>query len=333
MAITLITGSPGSGKTLYTVDKLLPELIAREYKVPGDDAGERKVKTTIYSNITGLVLEHERMDAAMLDSWPDWARPGDVIVFDEFQRVWPAAPSGQKVSPGIQGLETHRHRGVDFILITQHPRLIHTNVRSLISRHLHFRRLGKTKSASVYEWDLCSAGLQFSKTVRKFIYRYSKKSFQNYISSELHTKPMGSLPFLFWVVLFALVGSSFAAYRFYHKFLAAQEVNVVREAEDEQNRRLIDDIAKSERLNAIKLEIIKPKMTVEDVLKEELDSVYRRSHSPFGRDVQKTGSADVVNNDWCIKSWHPFRCDCAPDMPVDEVLKRCTPFIDDYLRP
>ena len=93
----------------------------------------------IYTNIRGLLIDHELIDAGDnqgLGDWHKWAKPGAVIVFDEFQRAWPPRPNGSKVPEEIQALDTHRHMGVDFILITQNVINTDRHVHGLVGRHL-----------------------------------------------------------------------------------------------------------------------------------------------------------------------------------------------------
>lgn len=205
--ITLITGNPGAGKTLYCVSNLLRDLIGSVVK--SVDAGGREVETprVVFTNINGLLLDHELIDGSDtggLANWHEWAKPGAVICFDEVQREWKPRPNGSKVPKCIEMLETHRHMGVDFIILTQHPGLIDQNIRALVGRHLHVRRFGGVGAAIVYEWDHCSRSLLYSKSLGKKPFRYSKEVFNLYKSAELHTKPKTTIPTLAFVVLGAL---------------------------------------------------------------------------------------------------------------------------------
>jgi len=208
--ITIITGTPGAGKTLYTIQKLLAPLVGTH--VPKDENGVTTLHPrTIYTNINGLQLEHELIgpggtwtgkggdweydgNPEGLRNWHNWVKPGAVIVFDEVQKVWPQRANGSAVPPDIQGLETHRHMGVDFILITQGPTLVDRNLHMLCGRHLHVRRVASMPFATVYEWDLMSRSLNFKAAMSKAPFRYSKKIQKLYISSSLHTKQKRALP-------------------------------------------------------------------------------------------------------------------------------------------
>lgn len=207
--ITIITGTPGAGKTLYTIEKLLQPLVGVTITYTNDQGQEVTAPRTIYTNINGLLLDHEKIDGGDnqgLRDWHQWAKPGAVIVFDEVQRHWQPRANGSKVPDDIQALETHRHMGVDFIIITQNVMLVDRNIHALAGRHLHVRRIANMPMAIVYEWDHVSRGLLYAKSLTKSPWRYSKKIFKLYKSAEVHTKQPRKVPGLVWFLLAAVVG-------------------------------------------------------------------------------------------------------------------------------
>lgn len=210
--ITLITGTPGAGKTLYCISKLLRELVGSVIKSTDQNGQPVETPRRIMTNIPGLLLDHELIgpdEGGGLADWHKWAKPGDVIAYDEVQRSWPPRPNGSKVPDYISALETHRHMGVDIIILTQNPMLLDRNVLALVGRHLHVRRFGGVGAALVYEWDHCSRQLMYSKALKKSPFRYDKSVFKLYKSAELHTKPKTSIPPLLYVVVLALLGAAF----------------------------------------------------------------------------------------------------------------------------
>ncbi len=211
--ITIITGNPGAGKTLYTVDKLLRGIVGTtvDEEVDGEIV---KHPRTIYTNVNGLLLDHEKIDGSAeggLRNWHEWAKPGSVIVMDEVQKIWEPRANGSKVPPDIQALETHRHMGVDFIFITQGLMLTERNLCMLCNRHLHVRRIGNMPLAIVYEWDHASRTLMYSKAVAKAPYRYSKAVYKLYKSAKLHTSQKRRIPTLVYFILAGLLALAYLA--------------------------------------------------------------------------------------------------------------------------
>lgn len=212
--ITLITGTPGAGKTLMCVGDFLAKAIHET--VPGPD-GE-KIKRRICTNINGLLIEHEKITADDLARWPEWARPGDLIVFDEVQETWRPRGMSQAVPDAIAKLEVHRHKGVDFILLTQHPMLLDQNVRRLVGRHLHVRRVAGMGLAIVYEWDHCSNPSSTKSAVASRPWRYPKEAFKLYKSAELHTKQKRRMPAAVAVLAVAVLAMAWGVPSAYSRF-------------------------------------------------------------------------------------------------------------------
>lgn len=210
--LTLITGNPRAGKTLYTVAEICKP-------VPGssiEDHRGRVVQRTLYSNIDGLVLPHERIDADGLRTWHTWAKKGDVIVFDEVQEVWRPRALGKEVPDAIAALETHGHLGVDIVLITQNPMLVDSNIRRLVNRHVHVRRL-PAGWAYLYEWDHCGTPGQYKTCIEAKTWRYPREVFDWYKSADLHTKPTIRAPKLAYLGLAALALTVYAAPQLYSR--------------------------------------------------------------------------------------------------------------------
>lgn len=212
MALTLITGTPGAGKTLLAVSQ-------EAQPVPGSTveasascvshgvtyrAGDA-VPRHLFSNVRGLLVEHTTIDGPDLERWHEWAQPGDVILFDEVQDVWRTRGLGAKVPDAIAALEMHRHRGVDLVLVTQHPMLMDANIRRLVNRHLHVRRIASVVSM-IYEWDHCAQPGQVKTALSSRVWWFPRKAFRLYNSAQLHTKAKARLPPVAFVGLAAVVG-------------------------------------------------------------------------------------------------------------------------------
>ncbi|MDO4768874.1 MAG: zonular occludens toxin domain-containing protein [Brachymonas sp.] len=190
--IILITGTPGSGKTLYTVSELLNK--------------QFKDRPLYINGIPDLLIPHEPLSDEDLQHWFDGrVQTNGVICIDEVQRLWRPRSSTSAVPDHIAKLETHRHQGLDFVIITQHPQLIDANVRRLVGRHIHVRRAWGMKGAMIYEWDHCSTNTQAVKQAQGKLWRYNKKAYELYKSSELHTKAHGRVPMILKIGLLLMV--------------------------------------------------------------------------------------------------------------------------------
>lgn len=183
--ITLITGTPGAGKTLYTVSEELPKYKNRPLYVDG---------------IPNLAITHLE-PIGPVEKWHEWIPDGAVLVIDEVQRIWRPRGSASAVPPGVAALETHRHKGVDLIIITQHPNLLDPNIRRLVGRHLHVRRMFGWKRAIVYEWDSATDPNRVATAIKRS-WGYPKKAYKLYKSASQHTSRGNRVPIT--VVLAAL---------------------------------------------------------------------------------------------------------------------------------
>jgi zona occludens toxin len=214
--LTVITGSPGAGKTANVVERFLMPLAAKDWQ---EDAitseGEKVVvKRRVFTNINGLLLEHEKIDADDLMKWQDWVKPGDLIVFDEVQKPWPLTGANKEQPKCITELETHRHYGIDMILMTQHPMLINAAIVRLAGQHLHIRKLGNSRFATIYEWDGVSRTLLYKNAFAKKPWRRSRAAEQAYRSSSLHTKQKRAVPTVLFVIVACLIAFPLMAWKF-----------------------------------------------------------------------------------------------------------------------
>lgn len=171
--ITLITGLPGAGKTLFAL------ALIKAYS-------ERETRQVYYAGITDLVLPWTLFEPETWYSLP----PGSIIVIDECQTVFPKKPNGSKLPEFYEKLAVHRHRGLDIFLITQHPSLVDNFVRQLVGRHFHSVRKFGLQRSTVYEWSAASASPQLpasQKTAIPLKWSYPKEVFGYYKSAEVHT--------------------------------------------------------------------------------------------------------------------------------------------------
>ncbi|MGQ0333098.1 zonular occludens toxin domain-containing protein [Halomonas elongata] len=174
MAIHLISGVPGAGKTLRAVYTMIQQL--------RDDDGANR---PFFGNVNDL-----RNQAPIPDEWMD-VPDGSLVLIDEVQQRWRRYRNTGEPPPEIAALETHRHRGVDFILTCQNPSQLTSDVRALVDTHEHLMRKGKLKGAIVWRWEgVCHtnpAAHSKDADCEATIWRYPKWVFEQYTSASLHT--------------------------------------------------------------------------------------------------------------------------------------------------
>lgn len=230
--ITLITGTPGTGKTIYAVWHEIKKAI-------------EKGRTVYVSGIPKLTLPASPLSDHEVRNWyhtcpkenpedPDEIAKlstideGALVVIDEVQRLWRPAGAGA-ISPDIAALEIHRHHGMDFVVMTQHPSLLHRNVRALVGKHIHLR---KTALGSfLYEFPEWCENPQTKGARTACVssrYKLPKAAFDLYESASLHVKTSKRLPvqlLTFFVVLLLLpVGGYFFVNRMVAKTKAPGSV-------------------------------------------------------------------------------------------------------------
>ena len=203
----LITGVPGSGKTL----KMISDLMTRQ------DLKNRPLYLDGIPEVNDKIIPNLPMpEGETMQTWHKWAPTGSILVIDECQRVFRPRPSGSKVPDYVAELETHRHKGIDIFLLTQHPRLIDSNVRALIGHHCHIAKtnLGVRR---MLEWERC-ADPTLTRDVQsavKSVYTLDKNAFGVYKSAEEHTKirtKLSRVVYIFPMVLALLIFSGWYIY-------------------------------------------------------------------------------------------------------------------------
>lgn len=201
--ITLLTAVPGAGKTAYAVKMLLED--------------ESLKGRPIFTNISGLKLDHFPIDSDWLRNWHKEAPPQAFILFDECQDVFPPRHVSKPPPEFVNLLSKHRKDySVDFFLITQSPSLIDHAVKALVGRYLYIRQDGIVnmlhESRKICDFE--------DKTVRETHpgspYKLPKHVFDLYTSAEVHTKkPKRRLPpalYVFALAAFLAVGLGFYVY-------------------------------------------------------------------------------------------------------------------------
>ena len=184
--ITLSTGLPGHGKTLFTLFTV-------------NELAKKEGRPVFYSGISNLSLDWHEIEAERWMDCPD----GAIIVIDECQRIFRPRGNGSKVPEFVSALETHRHKGVDIFLVTQHPMLVDANVRRLTERHFHISRKFGMERATIFQFESCKdQPLSVRSQAQRYDWKYPKEVYSYYKSAELHTVKR-RIP-IQYVVMFAM---------------------------------------------------------------------------------------------------------------------------------
>lgn len=190
--LTLVTGTPGAGKSVYSV-KLLFEYVETNKQIAAMDDEKREEKglyvRDIFCDIAGF--DHEKYGTK--ESPEDWttAPVGSVIFYDECQeRFGPDKSAGRSAREDIRALERHRHKGVDIFFITQRETLLHSHVRDLVGIHYHLQNINGAAVANVFKkvgGVISTKSVSALKQCESTTWQYPKKLFSAYKSTELNT--------------------------------------------------------------------------------------------------------------------------------------------------
>jgi zona occludens toxin len=178
--ITLGTGLPGNGKTLF----MLWYIAAK---------AKKEQREVYYSGINIVDKQALPWTEFKSEDWPSLPK-GAIIVIDEAQFVFPKKPNGAKLPDHYEKLATHRHSGFDIFLITQHPSLVDNFVRQLVGQHFHSVRKFGLERASIYEWSAANPAPQNVASQKSAIvlkWAYPKEVYGWYKSAEVHTVKKG----------------------------------------------------------------------------------------------------------------------------------------------
>lgn len=181
--IYVITGVPGSGKTLLAVQWITDWLAEGR---------------TVYSDIDGIQLA---VEGCSPDDWRDTPH-GSVVVYDEAQgRFGSTGKPGRPTDPVMLDMETHRHSGHDLVFITQNSTMIHHHIRKLTGRHHHVQRIMGGKAATLFSWYEATDERDRSERAKadKETWRFPKQLFAEYQSATVHTHKFRMPRKLIWI--------------------------------------------------------------------------------------------------------------------------------------
>jgi len=189
---TLVTGVPGTGKTLWTLTEL----------------SKIKDRPIYYSGIPDLSgdLGWIELDNPLRfhEELPD----GSIVVIDEVQQYFRTRAPKTPVPDALQFIETHRHKGIDIYFITQKPKFLDHHARGLAGRHVNFNRNFGLQQSVMYDFNRYTDidDKWALKDAVKTTFKFPKSSYGLYKSAEVHThkrrlpKKLLIIPLLFIVI-------------------------------------------------------------------------------------------------------------------------------------
>lgn len=182
--LKLLTGSNGAGKSLRAIQRMY-----------ADHANGLKVYAHGFRNLRVPFVT----DFPDPRKWRDLP-PGSVLYVDEAQNLWRSRSMGKPVPPEVLDLETHRHQGLDIVLITQAPSYIDSHLRPLFSEHEHLVAWGNKQSrlfqfAECYD-DVKSLGTRGRGEFQ--VWDHPVAHYGDYDSAEIHT-PKPPIPWKYRV--------------------------------------------------------------------------------------------------------------------------------------
>lgn len=167
--LTIITGVPGSGKSLYALS------LVTQGKPPQFKPNVRFINFDVHDKSLLIKIEDLRKQP-----------PGTVVVVDEAQKYFGPKPPTSPL-PEYQDLAEHRHDGIDVILITQHPSQLDARYRRLCNDHFHVVRVFGTDSARIHHWSEIHEDVASRAESDASTWFYDKALYSLYHSADMHT--------------------------------------------------------------------------------------------------------------------------------------------------
>jgi zona occludens toxin len=206
--ITLTTGLPGACKTLYTLSYVSAK-------------AKKESRPVFYNGINFTDAGNVALGWTEFDAVEKWFElpEGSIIVVDECQRNFRPRSNGSKVPAYVEELETHRHRGYDIFLITQHPMLVDGNVRRLAGQHFHSVRKFGMQWSTIHEWQQVKESCdKLRKDSVRHEFKFPKEMYDWYKSATVHTHK-ARIPMRVWLLIAMplLVIGCFFFFRHWHQ--------------------------------------------------------------------------------------------------------------------
>lgn len=205
--LVIRTGLPGHSKTLNSIKEI-------------DFEASSSGRTVYYHNIPDLAVDKLKAPWFEFEQPFEWFNlpHNSIIVIDEAQG-WFAPHDARKIKPPhLEEFETHRHKGFDIHLITQHGMFLDSHVRRLAGKHVYFWRLFNGSRVTRYEFEKFTDTDKSSelKIAKKSIIKIDKSFFGLYKSAVSHNTKFRP-PHIFFTLPLLLLALACLVYYFMHR--------------------------------------------------------------------------------------------------------------------
>ena len=178
----MLEGVPGSGKSYYAVSERLLKWVRAGRRVYVFVDGFYLDRLALFEGMDVFQLEKqitlwmtgEEVKAGLLQ-----VEPGSAVLIDEVQTVF---RSKDKTDPQLlRWLETHRHRGIDLVLMCQQYGQVTLGVNRLVEATTKFRRLDRFGLKNRYQASV-RGNPEELEVIRMFSGKYEPKLYAYYSS-------------------------------------------------------------------------------------------------------------------------------------------------------
>jgi zona occludens toxin len=188
--LTLITGQPGNGKTLYALNHV-------------EKRRQSEGRAVYYFGVKGLTLPW--LQLPMGDSpfsakqrsegfpalVPDWDKvpDGAMVLVDECHKIFPPRGGSKVALPYVAFIAEHRHRGFDVFIVTQGHNDIDIFLRSRVGKHFHVDRRFGVEATRLWQFERWAnpTSTKDKKEGQSSRWVFPKESYGWYTSAVEHT--------------------------------------------------------------------------------------------------------------------------------------------------
>lgn len=180
--IELLEGVPGSGKSYYAVSERLLKWVRAGRRVYVFVEGFYLDRLALFEGVEMSQLEKQitlwnsgdEVKAGLLH-----VEPGSAVLIDEVQTIF---RSKDKTDPELlRWLETHRHRGIDLVMMCQQYGQVTLGVNRLVEATTKFRRLDRFGLKNRYQASV-RGNPEELEVIRMFSGKYEPKLYAYYSS-------------------------------------------------------------------------------------------------------------------------------------------------------